>query len=70
MSIPNPYAFPAKPYEANGHITYQEGMTLRDWFAGQLISGIMARQYSEPTRHAAIAYEYADAMLAERAVQP
>jgi hypothetical protein len=66
----NPYAFSGERYEANGRITYQEGMTLRDWFAGQLIAGITARQYSEPTRHAALAYQYADAMLAERAVQP
>ena len=51
------------------------GMTLRDWFAGQALAGIMA--YHNPTRGdfhyncddkqiANTAYSYADAMLAAR----
>lgn len=44
-----------------------EGMTLRDWFAGQALSGMLARQ---PGTHieifAGTAYEYADAMISER----
>jgi hypothetical protein len=54
---------------------YYPGMTLRDWFAGQALAGIMA--YHNPTRGdfhyncddkqiANTAYSYADAMLAAR----
>jgi hypothetical protein len=43
----------------------QHGMTLRDWFAGQALVGIVNR--SIRTEQAAeSAYRYADAMLAER----
>ena len=47
------------------------GMTLRDWFAGQVLAGNMAfisvniADESEPSRYAAQAYMLADAMLAE-----
>lgn len=47
------------------------GMTLRDWFAGQALVGMMAyRSAGGPViaaLHASAAYEIADAMLAERA---
>ena len=56
------------------------GMTLRDWFAGQTINGIMANDSAETERcyfglgqkdtinnMAAFAYAIADAMLAESA---
>lgn len=47
----------------------QEGMTLRDWFAGQALAGILGGR--GPGEHffeelAKIAYKTADAMLAER----
>jgi len=44
------------------------GMTLRDWFAGQALAGLMARP-GDPGRYAECAtvmYMIADAMLAER----
>lgn len=57
--------------------TTNYGMSLRDWFAGQAIGPYMSWSLSEPqepgdTRHSAaaryahVAYEIADAMLAER----
>jgi hypothetical protein len=71
----NPNAFPMP----GGY----RGMTLRDWFAGQALSGLsalddgpgatalfsMAKESSVSVSAilAAIAYERADAMLAERA---
>ena len=46
----------------------QEGMSLRDWFAGQALAGLMAHPTAEFTAKggAAIAYEFADAMLRAR----
>ena len=45
----------------NGH---QAGMSLRDWFAGQVLVGLV--DMWGPERGSGIAYEYADAMLAAR----
>jgi predicted DNA-binding transcriptional regulator AlpA len=53
-----------------------DGMTLRDWFAGQALAGINASSGGSgyPTKHddaaeyAECAYLQADAMLAERAI--
>lgn len=46
------------------------GMTLRDWFAGQALAGLLAdsKRPSEDTTNdvAASAYRLADAMLRER----
>lgn len=46
----------------------QNGMSLRDWFAGQALCGAIACPESTGAylQFAAEAYEYADAMLAER----
>lgn len=54
-----------------GDIAYtQGGMTLRDWFAGQALAGIIAHADKfgslAPTIAAEAAYEAADAMLAAR----
>jgi hypothetical protein len=70
---------PASTDEANtccGVFYDQEGMSLRDWFAGQALNGMLAhstRYRPLPTAsqnwHEAIseeAYQIADAMLAER----
>jgi hypothetical protein len=47
-------------------------MTLRDWFAGQALAGLIARSehpgsMGEPKEISNDAYRIADAMLAERA---
>ncbi|AZO29321.1 hypothetical protein [Mesorhizobium sp. M1B.F.Ca.ET.045.04.1.1] len=45
----------------------QEGMSLRDWFAGQALFGLLAHGYDLTwSGHAERAYIAADAMLAER----
>ncbi len=64
------YAFPA----ANAHAVLQEGMTLRDWFAGQALpSLITGRDWSymedgpeKVDAWANAAYIVADALLAAR----
>ncbi len=48
------------------------GMSLRDWFAGQAVSGILASNSCQDNitsseQEVAYAYKIADAMLAERA---
>lgn len=58
-------AFPAPP--SNGA---QLGMTLRDWFAGQAMNGMLSnRTFSREADKmlASASYEIAAAMLAERA---
>ena len=45
----------------------QEGMSLRDWFAGQALVGVLLKSQGMGAAHAAGAsFEIADAMLAER----
>ena len=69
---PNPRAFP-HPSGAQGC----DGMTLRDWYAGQVIGTVVIGMQSGdigdhptagggPSGFAASAYEIADAMLIER----
>lgn len=58
----------AFPHAGNSLYFPHFGMTLRDWFAGQALAGILA---TLPTQYdikdnAEDAYAYADAMLAER----
>ncbi len=57
-------AFPI-PAVSGIHGTHT-GMSLRDWFAGLVIGGMAART-NTTVSFAKIAYEIADAMLAERA---
>lgn len=53
-----------------------EGMTLRDWFAGQALAGCLANTHPVKSGnvgrndYAFAAYAYADAMLAEREKTP
>ena len=72
MSIDNDpwlnHGGPAFPAQANRE--HYRGMTLRDWFAGQAMSGycINAETSMQEFRDIARdAYQQADAMLAERA---
>lgn len=68
MSAPeNPLAFPSDTERL-----WNEGMSLRDWFAGQAMNGWSAswpegRRVERPETVAAASYAMADAMLAERA---
>lgn len=57
-------AFPCT--DAKGFVS--EGMSLRDYFAGQALQGQLAERNSgkEPKYIAMWSYRYADAMLAER----
>lgn len=54
----------------------QDGMTLRDWFAGQALTGLLAAHSADgqvlpsSERAARWAYGYADAMLAAREAEP
>lgn len=63
---------PAFPFSAEyGHPAAHGGMTLRDWFAGQALAGIAGPGGGDgfslsPYDSANWAFEYADAMLAER----
>jgi len=56
-------------HSPNGGITTKpitsNGMTLRDYFAGQAMQGLIAR-YSSPETTANLAYHMADAMLKAR----
>ena len=59
----NPQAFPTGDHTHGGH----DGMTLRDWFAGQAMQGMLADGSAwETAKLARDAYKAADAMLAER----
>lgn len=70
----NPPAFPT----SHPDVAYSDyiggGMTLRDWFAGQALMGLLAcgEAHNEDTSPvtAAASYYIADAMLAAREVQP
>ena len=77
--IENPRAFPHEAFnewvggnQGDGGTDYQHtpqsaGMTLRDYFAGQALVGLMADSpWADPVHKAAYAYNAADAMLAAR----
>ena len=71
MSVPINDGGPAFPRSSADHGSYghseQDGMTLRDWFAGQALAGIINIMPNEPAKAAAMAaYMYADAMIAAR----
>ena len=69
------HAFPTQTWENDGDrvLQYQEpGMSLRDWFAGLAMQGLLAAQIhgfnDRPANgpFASMAYEMADAMLKAR----
>lgn len=66
---------PAFPMPESLHTHPHPGMSLRDWFAGQALSGILAGGFADTVPHDDIgggrdavffAYQYADAMLRHR----
>ena len=66
-------AFPAVKMRENGSPECTEGMTLRDWFAGQALNGLIACpdiQISSLSGYAQQAYRQADAMIVERKKSP
>lgn len=63
---------PAFPHGDGSRSDTPKGMTLRDWFAGQALAGILAGGFANTIPHddvsggkeaAYFAYQYADAML-------
>ena len=68
-------AFPVS-YGPDGAAGFSGGMTLRDWFAGQALAGVLANPAegswgtNEAPNAATNAYQMADAMLARRAKEP
>lgn len=61
---------PAFPITA-GNAVYGRGMTLRDWFAGQVLSASIQKWEGSapenwPDVLASLSYEFADAMIAVR----
>jgi hypothetical protein len=68
-------AFPHILYNSNADpIGYDNGMTIRDYFAGQALAGMFAAPQPPDfnsfedslSYYARVSYHYADAMLAER----
>jgi len=63
---------PAFPCDSMKQFPTQEGMSLRDWFAGQALAGIMANSKlmivldEKKQDPASCAYQMADFMLNER----
>jgi hypothetical protein len=59
--------------EARGWMQ-DSSMSLRDWFAGQALNGLLSHvvgvKKGTPTAYARRAYDYADAMLAARKEKP
>lgn len=64
-AVGNPPAFPLGT--SDGY-TMQAGMSLRDYFAGQALAGLLAHASGEhPGKAPSSAYELADMMLRQRA---
>lgn len=63
-------AFPSSVTFKDGgdQVTYEPGMSLRDWFAGHVMAGALADpSFDVPAEDvASLAYEVADAMLSAR----
>jgi len=65
-------AFPCQPLDAQGNPcnAAQDGMSLRDWFAGQALASLRCGDWTECKNGARYCYDYADAMLAARKEKP
>ena len=66
MTTYNPMAFPRPGFDKPARM--QDGMTLRDYFAGQVVGGLITRPTYKGTaaEAATLAYAIADAMLIAR----
>lgn len=62
MKTKNIAAFPLKHSDDK----FNPGMTLRDYFAGQALAGIMAKENSRNIDVAKYSYEIAEKLLIER----
>jgi hypothetical protein len=63
-------AFPVNAEQSPNGICPLPGMTLRDYFAAAALQGMLAYYHGYGSFYAAgSAYQYADAMLAERVTQ-
>lgn len=62
-------AFPYPSYDEGRQVDQYPGMSLRDWFAGQALAGMLAdSKVSDTVENLAdLVYAMADAMLKERA---
>jgi hypothetical protein len=64
-------AFPFTERNADGSYYHGHGgLTLRDWFAGQALIGLLACGECTSSVTAAASYQMADAMLKAREVKP
>ena len=55
------------PLQSECEVDINEGMTLLDWYAGQVIEVIVLRHHqNDPAAAAELAYDYASAMVAEK----
>lgn len=62
---------PAFPTDQEAMSYGFEGMSLRDWFAGQALAGFATTSgHFDPKKFAQTAYLLADAMLAAREAKP
>lgn len=75
LDVPGGFFHPVELPTPEGGTYIAGGLTLRDWFAGQALSGMIAATGREDRREEVdeitkskvrSAYRYADAMLAER----
>ena len=58
---------PAFPRAGSDYVKAQEGMSLRDWLAGQALAGLCSGNLPFcPDQVSATAYAYADAMIRAR----
>jgi hypothetical protein len=73
------YAFPLADSTIVDSCDFDKGMTLRDWFAGQALAGLMARRWEDEHGNvpegifnvwASSAYQIADALLTARKETP
>lgn len=71
--LSDPHAFPTTAYYDERPVDTEAGMTLRDWFAGQALVGLVGGEPEALAPWSSIAkdaYNLADAMLKARLQKP